>query len=719
MGGRLLPRERDADGLDYSQRTSTMILELGLLFATYYGSKWYGETAEAPDAARTEPAPPPTKQEVEAQQLRYLQGAMVSMGCFAIPGAAPLGLVAYLYSAIPYMRNVERSLLRDKKVNVDVLFFTADALTFGTRNFFTAAFGLTLIHHGRYMVSKARDDSAKMVAHLYREMPNTVWKVVDGLEIETPLADIQAGDLIAVTSGTVIPVDGVIEDGIAQIDQQALTGEAQPAEREAGAAVFANTIVLTGRLIIRVERSGADTTSAQIAEMLLNAVSFKSGVQLKGERWADQAALPMLASAGVLLPVVGPVSTAVFINSHIGARILMFAPLTTLRHISEASQFGVLVKDGRALEELAAVDTILFDKTGTLTTGEPEVVRVTTLHERSERDILAYAATAERKLTHPIAKAILKRAEAAQVLPFEVEDSQYHLGYGTSVVVNGEMVRVGSLRFFQREAFRIPAAVLAMQQDAHAAGNTFIVVGIGRRIEGVLELQPQVRPEARELMAQLRALGIRHLAIVSGDDEGPTQRLARDLGMDESFCNVLPEAKAQIVESLQAKGRVVCFIGDGINDSIALKKANVSMSIAGATSIAKDMAEILYMDGSLKHLVDIVELSRRLDVNLRRSLMLCLVPSAVNIAGAFVLNFSVLTSLLVNVVCGAVGVSGVFYTRKTSGAGEAVPGRPVADPPDVPAPQPMVEEVATQPAAASGAAVPEPILVAQVAKGFA
>lgn len=696
-----------------------MILEIGMLLAAYFGSKVLDERAEELQTVGPEPDPQPTKQEVEAQQLKYLRAAMISTGCFVIPGAAPLGLAAYLYSIVPYMRNVERSLVRDKKVNVDVLFFTADALTFGTLNFFAAAFGLTLIHHGRYMVSQARDDSAKMVAHLYREMPTTVWKFVDGVEVEGSLADVQAGDLIVVTSGNVIPVDGVVEDGIAQVDQQALTGEAQPAEREAGALVFANTIVLAGRLVIRVERSGADTTSAQIADLLLNAVSFKSGVQLKGERWADQAALPMLASAGSLLPFVGPASTAVFINSHIGARILMFAPLTTLRHISEASRLGVLVKDGRALEQLADVDTILFDKTGTLTTEEPEVVRVTTLHERSEREILAYAATAERKLTHPIARAILKRAEVAQVVPFDVEDSQYYLGYGTSVIVNGEMVRVGSLRFFEKEGFAIPAAVLRLQQEAHTAGNTFLVVGIGKRIDGAIELQPQVRPEAREMMAQLRALGIGHLAIVSGDDEAPTKKLAGDLGMDEYFCNVLPEAKAQLVESLQAQGRVVCFVGDGINDSIALKKANVSMSIAGATSIAKDMAEILYMDGSLTHMVDVVELSRRLEVNLQRSLKLCLVPSALNIAGALVFNFSILTSLLVNTACAAVGVSDVYYTRKKPRTSDVAADRPVADSPEVLATEPTVEAAAAQPAVASGVSFAHGVLVGDGVRGTA
>lgn len=666
-----------------------MLFELGLLLATYVGSK----LTEKSVGEAEPPPPPPTKEEKDAIQLRYLHGSLFSMGCFAVtgvvPGAGTIGIAAYLYSCIPYMRNVERSLVRDEKVNVDVLFFTADVLTFGTRQYFTAALGLSMIHHGRYLVGKARDDSAKMVAHLYREMPQSVWQLIDGVEIETPLADITAGDLIIVTSGSVIPVDGVIQDGNALIDQQALTGESQPAEREYGDPVFANTIVIAGRLLIRVDRSGDETTSAQISEMLLNSVSFKSGVQLKGEQWADQMALPMLASAAVILPVVGPVSTAVFINSHIGARILLFAPLTTLRHISEASRLGVLVKDGRALEQLGEVDTILFDKTGTLTTDEPEVTRVTARLQRTERDVLAYAATAERKLDHPIARAILKKAREAHAGTFDVEESTYKMGYGTTVTVDGKTVRVGSLRFFELEGIRIPQDVLRLQQAAHAQGHTFILVGIDRHIAGTLELEPRIRSEARGMIAELRGLGIRHLAIVSGDDDAPTRKLALDLGMDEYFCNVLPESKAQIVESLQAEGRVVCFIGDGINDSIALKKANVSMSIAGATSIAKDMAEIIYMDGSLKHLVEVIELARRLDVNLQRSLTLCLVPSAINFAGAFIFNFNILTALLVNGGFAALGVSDFFYVKKKAlppaaqGAAEddiEAPAAPIAPP---------------------------------------
>ena len=661
-----------------------MIVQLGLLLITYAGSKFF-ETRKAEERNLEQKRKPeqsagectdlakPTevvesREDVERQQQRHLTGALASMGFFAvghvIPGAAPLGMAAYLYSAIPYMKNVETALVRDKKVNVDVLFFMADALTLGTRNYFTAAFGLSLIHAAKFTVKKVKDDSAKMVTHLFRELPQFVWILVDGIEVEIPLSKVKAGDLLVLTSGTVIPVDGVIQEGVAQIDQRALTGEAQPAEKGKEDPVFANTIVIAGRLLVRVDRSGTDTASAQIAEMLLNSVSFKSGVQLKGERWADQMSLPMLVSAMILLPFIGPISTVVFINSHIGARILLLAPLTTLRHISEASMMGVLVKDGRALEQLCDVDTILFDKTGTLTTDQPEVKMVTARNGRTAKEILTYAAMAERKLGHPIAKAILKKAREEEITLDDVHDSHYTIGYGVSVELDGKIVRVGSVRFFRQEGITIPEDVLKEQEESHALGNTFILVGIDDQVGGTLELQPQIRPETQKIIAQLRAFGITHMGIVSGDAQAPTKKLAEELGMDEYFYNVLPESKAAIVEALQAKGKVVCFIGDGINDSIALKKANVSMSIAGATSIAKDMAEIIFMDGSLNHLAAVMELSKRLEVNLRRSLMLCLAPSIINLSGAFVFKFNILTALLVNYSFSALGVTKAFYTRK-------------------------------------------------------
>ena len=653
-----------------------MVFEIGLLLVTFIGSKVYDSLKASqqqkvlPDSipiSTQDPELDPLN-EIEKQQIRDLRMAGVSMVLFAcknfIPGAVPLGLATYLYSSVPNIKNVERSLLLDKKVNVDVLFFIADVLTLGMKNYFTAALGLYMIHAGKYSMSRAKDDSAKMVTHLFKELPQTVWVLYDEVEIEIPLDQIKADDLLVINSGGVIPVDGVIEQGAAQIDQQALTGEAQPAEKVAGDRVFANTIVMAGKVVIRVNCSGADTTSAQIAEILSQSVSFKSTTQLKGEKWANQMTLPMFLSSIAIFPFIGATSTAVFINSHIGIRIQFYAPITTLNHIAEASKAGILVKDGRALEQLSTVDTILFDKTGTLTTDQPEVTKVIATGKYSPTELLAYAATAEQKLAHPIARAILDKAEEQELCLFAVEDSSYQFGYGIKVTVNQKLIRVGSVRFFQQECININQDVIKEQSLAHAAGNTFIVVGIDRDIAGFIELKPQIRPEIKEIIAQLRGYGIDHMGIISGDHLAPTSKLAQELGMDEYFYDVLPENKARIVEDLQAQGRVVCFIGDGINDSIALKKANVSMSIVGATAIAKDMAEVVFMDGTLKNLLVLVELSKRLDINLKRSLKLCLVPSAANIVGTFFLNFSVLMAMSINMGTGFVSVSNILATRK-------------------------------------------------------
>ncbi len=659
-----------------------MIVELGLLLATYLGSKLY-ESRQAEQEGEENAA----LALVPKDDALPVKVSLASLALFAVspfvPAALPLAFAAYLYAAIPYMKNVETALKRDRKVNVDVLFFVADALTLGARQYIAAAFGMLLIHSGKLTVKKAKDETKKQVTNLFQELPQRVWMRVNGVEVEVPLADVAVGDLLVVDPSSVIPVDGVIEQGSAMVDQSSLTGEAQPAEKEPGDEVFANTVVTAGRIQVRVTRSGKDTTSAQIADVLLNSVSYKTGVQLTGERWADEMSHPMLLAAGAILPFAGPVPTAVFINAHIGARIRLFAPLATLRHISEASQLGVLVKDGRALEELSKVDTMLFDKTGTLTTDQPEVATVTTVGKYPAREILAYAATAQRRLSHPIARAILRKAEEEGVTPHETLDSNYAIGFGLSVDVGGRFVRVGSLRFFEQEGISIPAAVRATQRRSHAAGNTFILVGIDERVEGTLELRPQIRPEARETIAQLRALGIQHLAIVSGDDELPTRRLAEALGIDEVYFNTLPERKAALVEALQAQGRTVGFIGDGINDSIALKKANVSISIAGASSIAKDQAEIILMDGTLTHVGPMVELAQRLDVNLRRSLTICLIPSVLNLLGAFVFHFNVLTALILNSVTGALGVTKAFYVRrKELPSDQAAPAESPRAPPE-------------------------------------
>jgi len=319
-----------------------------------------------------------------------------------------------------------------------------------------------------------------------------------------------------------------------------------------------------------------------------------------------------------------------------------------LTSLTACAQHGILVKDGRALEIMRKVDTVLFDKTGTLTREKPEVARIICCKPYDELTLLTYAAAAEQKFTHPIARAIIEKfAESGKSLP-SIDDSKYQVGYGITVEINKQTVRVGSRRFMEMEKIPIPSWIDAELETMHGDGNSFVNVAINGEMAGVIELRSSHRPEVEEILAGLRARGVKHLAIISGDHKEPTRRLAERLGMDRYFAEVLPQDKARYVQQLQAEGKTVCFVGDGINDSIALKKANVSISLRGASSIATDTAQVVFMEESLAKICTLFDLSNGLESNVQRSWYLILLPNSFCIAGVFLFGFNIWHSVFFN-----------------------------------------------------------------------
>jgi Cu2+-exporting ATPase len=674
-----------------------MFLEITLLGLAYYGSKTIKEEgrftqkvmalsdkvkkhfqdAPAPRieaASDTQPQAGAQQRNLEELHSHYKDISIFSVGALTlknlVPAAGPLGFAAYVYGLAPQLRSVEQSLRTTRRVNVDSLFLFADILALLTGSYIAASFSLYLIQTGKLGIVRAKGRSLQHIQHLFRDLPSNVWVMRDGVEMEVPLKTIQRDDIVVLHAGKVIPVDGVITKGFAGIDQQALTGEAQVAEKGPGDRVFANTILLNGRILVKVEQSGPETTANQIAEILVNSINYKSKSQLRGEKWADQLINPMFFSSLVLLPVIGPVSTSVFINAHIGMRIRILAPMGTLKHIGMASKKGLLVKDGRALEKFLDVDTILFDKTGTLTHEEPEVTGIISTGVLDAREIIRHAAIAEQKLTHPIARAILNKALEMDVSFPEIDDSRYAIGYGIKVDSGGETIQAGSLRYLDGENIFVSEELRRLQDSEQLSGRSYVFLAVNREVVGALQLQPRARRDIADVIAKLREQGIRYMAIVSGDTDIPTRLLAEKLGMDGYFANVLPQQKADIVATLQAEGKTVCFIGDGINDSIALKQADVSISLAGANTIAKDMAEIVLMEGHIGAVNDLHDISRALDKNLKRSLKLSIAPGAINLLGAFVLHFNTLASLLVNASFAMVGAR---HVRPEADAGGPEP----------------------------------------------
>jgi Cu2+-exporting ATPase len=583
----------------------------------------------------------------------YVKMSGVSIGLstarlFYPPLALP-SILLFTYTAIPYLKQTEKSLLKEKKIDGYVLYSIADMMMLEIGAYASASVGIGLLHLSKYILSNAKERSKKQLVDIFSQQPDKVWVLKQGVEVQVSIDQVQENDILVVGAGDIIPVDGTVTDGIAAVDQKVLTGEAQPADKTVGDRVFASTMVLSGQINILMEKSGQETLVAKIGDIINQSIDFKGSQELKGEKWADSFTTPMLALALLSGPFLGPAGTVGILYCHIANTIRVVAPLSTLNYLNIAVNNGILVKDGHVLEDLSSIDTFIFDKTGTLTQETPEVGQIILCSGRfTEEDILFYAAAAEQKSVHPIAKAILKKAEDQQLELPAINDSSYDIGYGISVDIDGKMIQIGSSRFMQMKGVKIPQDMHDKMTKAMAMGHSVIMLAINSTLEGLFEIHTIVRAESKKTIRILRKCGIKNIVIVSGDQELPTRALANSLQIDDYFYEILPEQKADIVEKFQKEGKKVAFVGDGVNDAIAMEKANVSISLSGSSTIATDVAQIILMDGSLSHLPQLLELSKKLEKNLSRSLVLNIVPNVIALNGVLFFHFGMLTTMMIS-----------------------------------------------------------------------
>ena len=473
---------------------------------------------------------------------------------------------------------------------------------------------------------------------IFGQQPRTVWRIVDGVETEVPFEQIARGDILVCDAGQVIPADGLVVSGAAAVDQHMLTGESQPAEKGIGDAVLAATVVLSGRILVEVYEAGATTTVAKIADILNRSASYHLSLEEKIVAIADRTLPATLTGSGLALLFSGPIGAIIVMGSNYTINMAGILPYTLLKFLNYSSQAGVLVKEGAALERLRAIDTMVFDKTGTLTLEQPRLVATYTAGTLGTTAILRLAAAAEQRQSHPIARAILAAAAERQLEIPSMVEARYEIGYGLTVQLPGDteiadggsvqQIHVGSARFMEIEGIALPEDLLAVAADCRGRGTALVWVAREGVVVGALELEATVRPEAQALVTQLKQRGMA-IYIISGDQEAPTRHLAEALGIDGYFANTLPDQKANLVKELQAQGRKVCFVGDGINDAIALRQADVSVSLAGATTAAIDTAQVVLMGSDLGRLVTMLELvdemHNNLDENYKASIAISLI----------------------------------------------------------------------------------------------
>lgn len=544
-------------------------------------------------------------------------GAVATVGLAALTGLplAPLVIATGFYLTIPLYRICWQIGVKERRLSVAhllALYFTGMWLG----GFYTVgAVGMILLGVAQKVMAICESNMRDNLVNIFGQQPHRVWVLIDGTETEIAFADLRVDDILVLDAGQMVPIDGVIVQGMASLDQHMLTGEAQPVEKEVGDVVLAATIVLRGRIQVRVEKTGGETTAAKIGEVLNRNEEYRLATEAKAIAIAEKSLWPMLAAGAVALPLAGMSSMFAMLGSNFTMNMVALRPLTILNFFNTASQAGVLVKEAEALERLTEITAIVFDKTGTLTLEQPHVVNIYPDGGWSAEDVLTLAAAAEHRQSHPIAQAILAAAaERALTVP-TVEDAAYRVGYGLDVRMAGQRVRVGSLRFMQHEEIALPAAICERQHAAQEMGRTLIYVAVEDALAGAIELQSTLRPEAKAVVAQLQAQSFT-LYIISGDHEAPTRQLAGELGIDQYFAGVLPEQKAALVAQLQGAGHKVCFVGDGINDAIALRKADVSVSLRGATTAATDIAQVVLMNADLRQLDVLFALGRELQKNI-------------------------------------------------------------------------------------------------------
>ncbi len=568
---------------------------------------------------------------------------------FSAPVLIPVALIGIGYLSANIFEEAATAIFREKRVQVDILDATVITLCVGFGQIAAAGLMVWVLDIADLLLEKTRDRSERFISDIFGSQPRTAWLLKDGQEIEVAVRDLRKGDIIAVNTGEQIPVDGVVVSGTAMIDQHSLTGEAAPVERHEGDKVYAMTVMVAGRIHLTVEETGEDTLAYKIVTIINDAANFKVELQSTGERIADKMVTPTLGLGLLGYFTAGAGGMLAIINADYGTGIRVAAPIALLAALGRAAQHGVLIKDSQVFEGLKDIDAVLFDKTGTLTYDVPAVAAIVPASsDYAEDQILLYAAAAEQRFSHPIAKAILAEAQRRGLALPEHDESQYHVGLGITVTVNDVQVKVGSARYMEQEKIPLPEGIAQALGSIRARGHSAILIAIDDKMAGLIELQATVREEAKRIIAHLRARGINEIVLISGDHEAPTRELATRLEMDRFFGGVLPHEKADYVKMLQAEGKKVMMVGDGINDSAALSLADIAVSLQGASTIAIDVADVVFMDGNLEKFDYLFEVTDVLHENVRRSFALIAIPNSVCILGGLTGVFGLAASLVLN-----------------------------------------------------------------------
>lgn len=506
--------------------------------------------------------------------------------------------------------------LLQRKIEVPVLDATAITVSLVTKDFSTASSIMFLLGIGELLEEWTHKKSVDDLARSMSLNVSKVWlRTPENQEILVESSKIEKGDKVVVHMGNVIPFDGEVLDGDAMVNQASLTGESVPVQRTVGNTVFAGTVVEEGEITIRVKEVEGNNRFDQIVTMIEESEKLKSELEGKAEHYADKLVPWTLGATGITYLLTRNVTKAMSILMVDFCCALKLAmPISVLSAIREASLYNVTVKGGKFLEAVAEADTIVFDKTGTLTKAHPTVVDVVNFNdEYSSDDMLRVAACLEEHFPHSMAKAVVDAASKKGLSHEEMHTKvEYIVAHGIATSINGKRTVIGSYHFvFEDEKCVVPAGKEPLF-DSLPLYYSHLYLAIEGKLSAVICIEDPLRDEAAAVVTSLKKAGISKVVMMTGDSERTASVIAKKVGVDEYYAEVLPEDKAAFVEREKAKGRKVIMIGDGINDSPALSAANVGIAISDGAEIAREIADITVGSDDLYQIVTLKYISNAL-----------------------------------------------------------------------------------------------------------
>jgi Cu2+-exporting ATPase len=545
-------------------------------------------------------------------------------------------------SAVPFIMKGLRAIGKGR-LNADALDASALLVSILMRDYRTVGMLTMLLALGEALESWTRQTSMTSLIESLALNVDTVWKLDgNGNETNVPLGQIKPGDIVVVRDGAAIPVDGIVESGNALVNQASMTGESIPVARERGGSVFAGTIVEAGSITVRVSEIGEGTRLHQVLGFIRQSEAEKSSLEAQYTRLADRVVPFTFGLAGLALLFSQNLARAASVLLvDYSCAIKLATPLAVLSAMRSGAKHGIAVKGGKYLEAVRKADTLVFDKTGTLTSAKPAVIDIIAAPGHERREILRTMACLEEHFPHPVSRAIVGKA-IEEGLHHEEEhaDVEYVVAHGIVSTMHGQRLCLGSRHYLEHDE-GVDLSVFGEDIARESAmGHSLLFLSEAGKAAGMAVIADPLRPEAKKVIKAMRGLGISRIIMLTGDDERTARAIAHEAGITEFMAQVLPREKGEIIQRLEAAGRKVMMVGDGINDGAALSAASVGVAMGDGTDLARAVANVLLVQPNLEGLVALRHVSVMSVARIRHNFIAAIALNSLYLAGATFAGFS-------------------------------------------------------------------------------